>query len=242
MIGFIENLKEIIIEVVLVLLPLSVLFLIFQKYLLKLPKQYTKNLLKGIFLTFVGMILFFQGIDIAFLPAGNSIGVYFGNLQSNWLLIPLGFLMGFLVTYADPGVIIICNQIEKASNGFLGSSMVKNILSSSVAFFVSLAMAKLFYGVALITIILIGYSIVILLTLVSDKQYIAIAFDSGGVVTGPMAVTFLMAMSLGAASAMEGRNPLIDGFGLISLIALAPIIPLMVFGLIIRYKGGLKNE
>ncbi|HNR44388.1 MAG TPA: DUF1538 family protein, partial [Methanofastidiosum sp.] len=85
---------------------------------------------------------------------------------------------------------------------------------------------------------LIGYSIVILLTLVSDKQYTAIAFDSGGVVTGPMAVTFLMAMSLGAASAMEGRNPLIDGFGLISLIALAPIIPLMIFGLIIRYKGG----
>lgn len=238
MIGFINNLKEIVIEVIIVLLPLSVLFLIFQKYLLKLPKQYTKNLLKGIFLTFLGMILFFQGIDIGFLPAGNSIGTYFGNLQSKWLLIPLGFLMGFLVTYADPGVIIICNEIEKASNGFLGSNMVKNILSFSVAFFVSLAMAKLVYGVALITIILVGYSIVILLTLVSDKQYIAIAFDSGGVVTGPMAVTFLMAMSLGAASAMEGRNPLIDGFGLISLIALAPIIPLMLFGLIIRYKGG----
>ena len=224
------------------MLPLSVLFLIFQKYLLKLPKQYTKNLLKGIFLTFLGMILFFQGIDIGFLPAGNSIGTYFGNLQSTWLLIPLGFLMGFLVTYADPGVIIICNQIEKASNGFLRSNVVKFILSSSVALFVSLAMVKLIYGISLITIILIGYSIVILLTLVSDKQYTAIAFDSGGVVTGPMAVTFLMAMSLGAASAMEGRNPLIDGFGLVSLIALSPIIPLMIFGLIIRYKGGLKIE
>lgn len=242
MIGFINNLKEIVIEVIIVLLPLSVLFLIFQKYLLKLPKQYTKNLLKGIFLTFLGMILFFQGIDIGFLPAGNSIGIYFGNLQSKWLLIPLGFLMGFLVTYADPGVIIICNQIEKASNGFLRSNVVKFILSSSVALFVSLAMVKLIYGISLITIILIGYSIVILLTLVSDKQYTAIAFDSGGVVTGPMAVTFLMAMSLGAASAMEGRNPLIDGFGLVSLIALSPIIPLMIFGLIIRYKGGLKIE
>lgn len=242
MIGFINNLKEIVIEVIIVLLPLSVLFLIFQKYLLKLPKQYTKNLLKGIFLTFLGMILFFQGIDIGFLPAGNSIGTYFGNLQSKWLLIPLGFLMGFLVTYADPGVIIICNQIEKASNGFLRSNVVKFILSSSVALFVSLAMVKLIYGISLITIILIGYSIVILLTLVSDKQYTAIAFDSGGVVTGPMAVTFLMAMSLGAASAMEGRNPLIDGFGLVSLIALSPIIPLMIFGLIIRYKGGLKIE
>ncbi|MDY1591633.1 MAG: DUF1538 domain-containing protein [Methanofastidiosum sp.] len=241
MIGFIENLKEIILEVIVVLLPLSLLFLIFQRYLLKLPKQYTKNLLKGIFLTFVGMILFFQGIDIGFLPAGEIIGIYFGNLKSNWLLVPLGFMMGFLVTYAEPGVIIICDQIEKASNGFLKSNLVKKILSVSVAFFVALAMVKLIYGVALITIIIIGYSLVILLTLISDREYIAIAFDSGCVVTGPMAITFLMALSLGAASAMEGRDPLIDGFGLIALIALAPVITLMIFGLIIRYKGGLKN-
>jgi hypothetical protein len=242
LIGFIENLKKIILEVIIVLLPLSFLFLILQRYLLKLPKQYTKNLLKGIFLTFVGMILFFQGIDIGFLPAGNSIGIYFGNLKSNWLLIPLGFLMGLLITYADPGVIIICDQIEKASSGFLRSGMVKKILSISVAFFVSLAMIKLVYGIALITIILIGYSIVILLSLISDKEYLAIAFDSGCVVTGPMAVTFLMALSLGASSVIEGRNPLIDGFGLISLIALAPMIPLMIFGLIIRYRGGLTSE
>jgi hypothetical protein len=241
LIGFIENLKEIILEVIVVLLPLSLLFLIFQRYLLKLPKQYTKNLLKGIFLTFVGMILFFQGIDIGFLPAGEIIGIYFGNLKSNWLLVPLGFMMGFLVTYAEPGVIIICDQIEKASNGFLKSNLVKKILSVSVAFFVALAMVKLIYGVALITIIIIGYSLVILLTLISDREYIAIAFDSGCVVTGPMAITFLMALSLGAASAMEGRDPLIDGFGLIALIALAPVITLMIFGLIIRYKGGLKN-
>ena len=182
--------------------------------------------------------LFFQGIDLSFLPAGQIIGEYFGELESNWILIPLGFLMGFLVTYADPGVMIICNQIEKASNGFLKRNIIKNILSFSVAFFVSLAMIKLIYGLELIKIIVLGYAIVIVLTLFSDKEYTAIAFDSGGVVTGPMAVTFLMAISLGAASSIEGRNPLIDGFGLISLIALAPIIPLMIFGLIIRYKGG----
>ena len=242
MIDFFYNLRINIFEVILVLFPLSFLFLIIQKFLLKMPKEYTKNLLKGIFLTFIGLVLFFQGIDLSFLPAGTIIGEYFGNFKPNWILIPLGFLMGFLVTYADPGVIIICNQIEKASNGFLRRTLVKYILSFSVAFFVSLAMAKLVYGLTLITIIIVGYAIVILLTLFSDKEYIAIAFDSGGVVTGPMAVTFLMAMSLGAASSMEGRDPLLDGFGLVSLIALAPIITLMIFGLIINYKGGSKNE
>jgi len=229
-------------EVILLLLPLSIFFMLFQKYYLHLPKIYIKNLIKGILLTFLGMVLFFEGVEIGFLPAGRTIGEYFGKLDYNWILIPLGFLMGFLTTYAEPAVMILCNQIEKFSNGFISGKIIKYILSFSVAFFVSLGMAKLVYGLNLLLIIIIGYSIVLLLTLFSDKEYIAIAFDSGGVVTGPMAVTFLMAMALGAAAAMEGRNPLIDGFGLISLIALAPIIPIMAFGLVIHYKGGLKNE
>ncbi len=240
--SFIYQFLKTVFEVILLLLPLSIFFMFFQKIFLKLPKQYIKNLLKGIFLTFVGMILFFEGVEIGFLPAGRSIGEYFGSFEYNWVLIPLGFLMGFLTTYAEPAVMILCNQIEKASNGFISGSIIKYILSFSVAFFVSVGMAKLVYGLNLLIIIIISYSIVLLLTAFSDKEYIAIAFDSGGVVTGPMAVTFLMAMALGAASAMQGRNTLIDGFGLISLIALAPIIPVMVFGLIIRYKGGLRNE
>lgn len=238
--SIIGELIQTVYEVILLLVPLSIFFMIFQKIFLRLPKQYIKNLVKGIFLTFLGMVLFFQGIEIGFLPAGKSIGEYFGNLEYNWILIPLGFLMGFLTTYAEPAVMILSNQIEKASSGFINGKLIKYILSFSVAFFVSLGMAKLVYGINLLIIIIIGYSIVLLLTAFSDKEYIAIAFDSGGVVTGPMAVTFLMAMALGAAAVMEGRNPLIDGFGLISLIALAPIIPVMSFGLIIRYKGGFK--
>ncbi|KYC44421.1 MAG: hypothetical protein APG12_00852 [Candidatus Methanofastidiosum methylothiophilum] len=229
-------------EVIILLLPLSIFFMLFQKFYLHLPKIYIENLIKGIFLTFLGMVLFFEGVEIGFLPAGRTIGEYFGGLDYNWILIPLGFSMGFLTTYAEPAVMILCNQIEKFSNGFIQGKIIKYILSFSVAFFVSLGMVKLVYGLNLLLIIIVGYSIVLLLTLFSDKEYIAIAFDSGGVVTGPMAVTFLMAMALGAASTMEGRNPLIDGFGLISLIALAPIIPVMAFGLIIRYKGGIKDE
>ena len=234
----IGELLKTIYEVILLLLPLSIFFMIFQKFFLRLPKEYIKNLVKGIILTFMGMVLFFEGVEIGFLPAGKIIGEYFGSLEYNWILIPLGFLMGFLTTYAEPAVMILCNQIEKFSNGSIRGNVVKYILSFSVAFFVSVGMAKLVYGINLLIIIILGYSVVLLLTLFSDKEYIAIAFDSGGVVTGPMAVTFLMAMALGAASSLEGRSPLIDGFGLISLIALAPIIPVMAFGLIIRYKGG----
>lgn len=238
----IQEILKTVYEVVILLLPLSILFIILQKFLLHLPREYIKNLFKGIFLTFFGMILFFQGVEIGFLPAGRTIGGYFGGIQYTWILIPLGFGMGFLTTYAEPAVMILCKQIEKESSGFIRGKIVKYILSFSVAFFVSLGMAKLVYGLNFQIIIIIGYSIVLLLTALSGKEYIAMAFDSGAVVTGPMAVTFLMAMALGAAESIKGLDPLVDGFGLIALIALAPIIPVMVFGLLIQYKGGKENE
>jgi hypothetical protein len=114
-------------------------------------------------------------------------------------------------------------------------------LSSGVAVFVSIAMAKLVYGIPFLYIIVPGYLLVLVLLWLCDKDFIAIAFDSGGVATGPMAVTFLMSMAVGVASAQEGGNPLVDGFGLIAMIALAPIIFVMLLGVYIRFKGGINN-
>ncbi|MDP2217066.1 MAG: DUF1538 family protein, partial [Methanolobus sp.] len=114
-------------------------------------------------------------------------------------------------------------------------------LSISVAVFVSIGMAKLVYGIPFLYIIVPGYLLAIVLMWLSDKDFIAIAFDAGGVATGPMAVTFLMSMAVGVASAQEGRDPVIDGFGMIALIALAPIIFVMLLGVYIRYIGGKDN-
>jgi hypothetical protein len=102
-------------------------------------------------------------------------------------------------------------------------------------------MVKLVYGIPFLYIIVPGYLLVLVLLWLCDKDFIAIAFDSGGVATGPMAVTFLMSMAVGVASAQEGGNPLVDGFGLIAMIALAPIIFVMLLGVYIRFKGGINN-
>lgn len=231
-----DGIDHVIFDVLQALLPLVVFFLIMQVISLKLPKDYIINLLKGLFITLIGMILFFQGVKIAFLPAGQSIGTYCGTLDHIWILIPFGFLLGFLTTFAEPAVRVLCYEIETSSNGYIRGSLILYALSTGVALSVSVGMARILYGIPFLPIIIGGYIFALLLTRFTDPDFIAIAFDSGGVATGPMAVTFLMAFAVGVADSIGGRNPFLDGFGMIAFIALTPILTILILGIIFRYK------
>jgi hypothetical protein len=224
------------------LLPLLLLFVIFQFAVLKLPRAYVLNLLKGVLLAIAGLALFLQGVSIGFFPAGQYMGEVLGAVSAQWLLIPFGLMMGFLATWGEPAVRILGGQIEEASGGSVRKNIVIYGISGGVAVFVALGMARIVYGIPLLWIIIPGYLLAVGLLRFSDRRVIAIAFDAGGVATGPMVVTFVLAIAVGIASAMEGRDPIIDGFGLISLVALAPILTIMVFGLILRLKLRRKEE
>jgi len=224
------------------LLPLLLLFAVFQLAVLKLPRSYVINLLKGALLAIVGLALFLQGVNHGFFPAGTAIGEILGAITTQWLLIPFGLMMGFLATWGEPAVRILSDQIEEASGGSIRKNLVLYAICSGVAMFVGLGMARIIYGIPLLHIIIPGYALAIVMIWFSDRSVIAIAFDAGGVATGPMAVTFVLAIAVGIASAIEGRDPIIDGFGLVALIALAPILTIMVFGLILRIKLRKKEE
>ncbi|WP_292519886.1 DUF1538 domain-containing protein [Methanoculleus sp.] len=233
-----EGMDQVFLEVAQALLPLLIFFGVFQVLFLKLPRVYVINLVRGILIAFLGMILFLQGVNVAFLPAGREIGegvTTFGHL---WLLIPLGFLLGFLATYAEPAVRVLGYQVAESSSGYIRESMIVYTLSFAVAISVSLGMARLVYGIPLLYILIPGYLLVIILLLLTDRDFIGIAFDSGGVATGPMAVTFLLSLAVGVAAGIEGRNPIIDGFGLIALIALAPILSMLALGILFRRTRG----
>ena len=218
------------------LAPLLVLFIIFQLLVLKLPRSYVFNLIKGALLALVGLALFLQGVKIGFFPAGQAIGEMLGTVRIQWLLIPFGFMMGFLATWGEPAVRILGEQVEEASSGSIRKSIVLYTISGGVALFIAIGMVKIIYGIPLLWIIIPGYVLAMAMLRFSDKSVIAIAFDAGGVATGPMAVTFLMAIAVGIASSIQGRDPVIDGFGLIALIALAPILTILTLGLILRMK------
>lgn len=236
-----QGLLDIFWEVLQALLPLVMFFIIFQLLYLKFPSSQLVKLALGISMTALGMILFLYGVYNGFFPVGTEIGNYFGTMEHKWIMIPVGFFLGFLATFAEPAVRVLCYQIEKSSSGYIRSKLMLYTLSLSVAVFVSIGMAKLVYGIPFLYIIVPGYLLAISLMWLSDKDFIAIAFDAGGVATGPMAVTFLMSMAVGVASAQDGRNAVTDGFGMIALIALAPIIFVMLLGVYIRYIGG-KND
>jgi len=237
-----EGIGHTFLGVIKALLPLLVLFTIFQFLVLKLPRSYVFNLLKGALLAVVGLALFLQGVSTGFFPAGQAMGEILGAISSQWLLIPFGLMIGFLATWGEPAVRILGDQVEEASGGSVRKNLVLYAISSSVALFVALGMARIVYGIPLLWIIIPGYLLAIGMLWFSEKRVIAIAFDAGGVATGPMVVTFVLAIAVGIAAAIEGRDPIIDGFGLIALIALAPILTIMVFGLILRIKLRRKEE
>lgn len=216
--------------------PIVVFFIVFQLIYLKLPWRYLARMFFGIALAVGGIALFLQGVKAGFSPAGNEIGIALGQITQKWLLIPFGLLMGFLVAFGEPAVRVLGDQVESASGGSIKKNIVVYGISVSVSLFVGLGMARIVFGIPLNYIVIPGYLLAIALLFVTDKTTVSIAFDSGGVATGPMAVTFLLAVAVGITSSIGGRDPVADGFGLIALIALAPILFIMLAGLFIKIK------
>ena len=219
-----------------VLLPVIVFHL--PDFLYETAGQFITNLLKGVLLVLVGTTLFLQGVQIGFLPAGQEIGAFFGDSPYRSLLILVGFFLGFTAALAEPAVRVLSIEVEKASSGYIKKNLLIYTLSFGVAIFVALDMVRIVYGLPFQYLIVPGYLLALVLLKFSDPAFTAIAFDAGGVSTGPMTVTFILSMAVGAATVMEGRSAVVDGFGLIALVALAPILSIMLLGMIYKKREG----
>jgi len=230
------GLQSTVLSVVEAILPLVLLFIIFQLLMLRLPRRYVLNILKGSLLAAVGLLIFLQGVQIAFLPFGRAIGEALGTLPHRWLLIPFGVLLGFFTTWGEPSVRILADQVEHASSGSIRQSTVLYAICTGVALIVGLGMLRIGYGIPLLHILIPGYAIVLVIIWFSEAEFLSIAIDAGGVATGPMANTFLLALALGVSSSLGRQDPMIHGVGLVAMIALAPIISVMVLGFMLAIK------
>lgn len=237
-----EGFAEILKEVSFALVPLILFFMLFQVFMLHLPRKRIFQIILGFALTFFGMAFFLQGVHIGFFPIGDLMGQTLGRSDNIWLVIPIGFVLGFAATFAEPAVSIVNAEIDRVTGGYISEKMMLYTVSTGVGISVALSMFRILYGISLWYFLVPGYVLALTLTFFSSKTFIAIAFDSGGVATGPMTVTFISAMSVGIATATEGRDPLTDGFGLIALVALTPIIAVLIVGLIFTRKGGAGED
>lgn len=223
-------------NVAMALLPLAIIVAFFQWRFLHMPRRRVLRTVVGFLFTFAGLVLFFQGVSVGFMPAGEELGMKLGALDYNWVLIPIGLVLGAAIILAEPAVRVLIYQVEDVTSGYVNHKIVLVFLCVGVAVAVAMSMLKVLYGIPLWYFLLPGYIIAFILTRFANAEFTAIAFDSGSVATGPMTVTFLMAIVVGVAKFLDGRNPIIDGFGMIAITALMPILSLLILGVIYRIK------
>ncbi len=229
-------------EVGIALLPLVGLFIVFRLFLLKRMTRY--RLIRtavGLIYTWIGLILFFVGVKGGFIPAGHSLGLILAGHPQTWLLLATAFTMGALAVCAEPAVWVLTNQVEEISGGTIKSKVLLIFLCVGVAVAVTLALFRVSSGLSLWWFLAPGYIIAFLLTLYCPPMFTAIAFDSGGVASGPMASTFILSFTLGASAGMGG-NPILDAFGVIALIAMTPLIAIQLLGIIYNKKSQIRRR
>lgn len=229
-----ERLLETAVSVAVASIPLAVLFIVFQILLLKLPWKDVSNILVGTSLAAVGLFLFLLGVGIGFIPFGKAIGEALGALGQDWILMPIGLLLGFFTTWGEPAVRILAGEVENASSGSIRRSVVLYATSIGVAFAIAAGIIRIIYNVPFLYIVIPGYLYVVLAMWLSDDAFVSIAIDAGGVATGPVANTFLLSLAIGLSSSVNGQPSMIDGLGMVALIALAPVMSIMSLGLLIR--------
>ncbi len=225
-------------------LPLALLFVIFQVLLLKLPLKDFRNIMMGTVISAAGLFLFLLGVSIGFLPFGKAIGEALGSMPHRSLLLPIGFFIGFVTTWGEPSVRILADQVEHASNGSIRASMILYAICVGVALSVGLGLLRLAYGIPILYLLVPGYLFVTVIMWFSTNDFVSIAVDAGGVATGPMANTFLLMIALSASASMGDQDSAIHGLGLVALIALSPIFSVMALGFLVRRKepGGAQPQ
>lgn len=228
-------------EVALALSPIVVAFVIFQTIFLKLPKSQLIKMSVGVIYTYIGLIIFLTGVNAGFLPAGSYIGQSLGSLDNNWVLIPIGMVMGFFIVAAEPAVHVLNKQVEDVTGGAISKKAMLISLSLGVAVSIGIAMIRVLKGISIWYFIVPGYSIALILTFFVPPIFTGIAFDSGGVASGPMTATFMLPFAMGAAEA-AGGNILTDAFGLVAMVAMTPLITIQILGVVYNIKMKLNER
>ena len=237
---FHEGLPEYIKEIASSLLPIVVMFGVFQAVALRLDKRTLGRIAVGLAYTYVGLVLFLTGANVGFMPAGNYLGQVLTGQSYHWVIIPIGMLIGYFIVKAEPAVYVLNKQVEEVTDGAISAQAMGMALSAGVSISVGLAMVRVFTGISILWFLIPGYAVAIGISFVVPKLFTAIAFDAGGVASGPMTATFLLPLAQGACVAVGG-NIVTDAFGVVAMVAMTPLITVQLMGLAAQLKTGRRR-
>ena len=225
-------------EVLISVLPILAVYIIFQLTSRRYQKRQRTRIIVGFTYTFLGLVLFLCGVNVGFAPAGTMLGRQLAAMRFKWLLIPIGMLIGYFIVRAEPAIQVLNKQVQSVTNGAVSRAAMNRCMSIGVSVSVGLAILRILAGIPIQFILIPGYVIALVMSKLVPKMFVGIAFDSGGVASGPMTSTFLLPLCIGACEALGG-NIMTDAFGVVALVALTPLIAIQLMGL--RYGFRLKR-
>lgn len=235
---FLDSIPALAAESALALAPLLGIFIVFQAVSLKMPRKAFSKIIKGFIYAFIGLVLFLCGVNTGFLEVGRITGYQIASMDNKAYVLIVGFILGFATILAEPSVHILTHQIEEVTSGAVKRRAVLASLAIGVGVAVVLAILKILIPeIMLWHYLLPGYLIAIAMTYITPKLFVGIGFDSGGVAAGTMTATFILPYAQGTAEAIETADVLLDGFGIIAMVALIPLIALQILGLVYKVKS-----
>ena len=238
---FVQGLPHYAKEVAIALAPIVVFFFLFNTFYIKMPKKPLISISVGLIFTYVGLVLFLTGVNVGFMPVGNYIGNLIGSKSFNWLLLPIAMLIGYFIVKAEPAVHVLNKQVEDLTAGSIPARAMELSLSIGVATSLGLAMIRVLTGISVMYFLVPGYVLALGLSFFTPKIFTSIAFDSGGVASGPMTATFLLPFAMGACEAIGGPERIVsDAFGVVAMVAMTPLITIQLLG--VEYKFRTRSE
>lgn len=232
---FIKSMPKYALEVLLAVGPIVAFFLIFRAFTGGIGTRGLGKIMVGVVYTFVGLTLFLTGVNVGFLPLGHELGKILGASSFKWIIVPIGMIIGYFIVAAEPAVQVLKKQVEEETEGAIPQRALGLTLGIGVAISVGIALLRVLTGIPIMYVIIPGYAIAILLSFVVPDVFTSIAFDSGGVASGPMTATFLLPFAVGACAALGGSVDT-DAFGVVAMVAMTPLIAIQILGLVYKIK------
>lgn len=227
-----EQIKATVKELAFAVVPVAVFVTILQFTVIHMSTETYIQFLVGVTMVALGLMLFLLGVQTGLLPIGELMGSTLPKLKKVWIFVLFGFLLGFVITVAEPDVRVLANQVDYVSDSQISKYVLIYAVSLGVGIFVALALLRIVLNISMAYVLVIGYLLVFAIAAFTPGDYVPVAFDSGGVTTGPMTVPFILALGIGVTSVLRGKSASSDGFGLVALASIGPIIAVLLLGVI----------
>jgi hypothetical protein len=217
-------------EVLQAIAPLIAVVCLLQFTVVHAPVLEFVQFLVGSVMAILGMVLLFAGIDLGILPMGRFIGAELPRKGSIWLIVAVAFALGFVTTVAEPDVLILAAQVASVAEEGLSGQLLVYVIAAGVGLFAAMALMRVVYGIAISTVLAVALVPMLVLTLLSAPQLVPLAYDAGSVTTGVLTAPVMLALALGVSSVFARRSGTLDGFGLLGLASLGPIVVILLMG------------